>query len=58
MTKPTEKVYEVSGNEFVDAQTRKIEKEFKTSRPRPRNRAMGFKGEKSNKRNPWSYSAI
>lgn len=41
---------EISGDEFVNAQTRQIEEEFKCSRPRPRNRAMGFKDEKKRKR--------
>ena len=31
-----------SGDVFVEAQSRQIAREFKTSRPRPRNRAMGF----------------
>jgi len=35
--------YEVSANEFIEAQTKQIEREFRCSRPRPRNRAMGFK---------------
>jgi hypothetical protein len=38
-----------SGDVFVEAQTRQIAKEFKTSRPRPRNRAMGFWGSKEEK---------
>lgn len=33
---------EISGNDFVDAQTKSIEREFKTSKPRPRHDAMGF----------------
>jgi len=35
---------EVSANHLIEAQTRAIEREFKCSRPRPRNRAMGFAG--------------
>ena len=34
-----------SANVFIEAQTRQIAREFKTSRPRPRNRAMGFYGD-------------
>ena len=46
--------YEISGEEFVAAQTRKIEREFKCSRPKPRNRQMGFKGTDRPKRPlPW-----
>jgi hypothetical protein len=41
-----------SANDFIEKQTRDIEREFKTSRPKPRNRHMGFKGEKRPK-NPW-----
>lgn len=33
-----------SANDFIEAQTRQLEREFATSRPRPRNKAMGFKG--------------
>lgn len=33
---------EVSGNEFVARQTEQIKREFGRSRPRPRNRVMGF----------------
>lgn len=50
----TETHYEISGEEFVAAQTRKIEREFKCSRPKPRNRQMGFKGTDKPKRQvPW-----
>jgi hypothetical protein len=42
---PIEGTYEVSANEFIEAQTRQIEREFKCSKPRPRNKAMGFKGD-------------
>jgi hypothetical protein len=41
---------EISGDEFVARQTRQIEREFKCSRPKPRNRAMGFKGNDRPKR--------
>lgn len=34
---------EISGNTFVHLQTLEIENTFKTSRPRPRNKAMGFR---------------
>jgi len=44
--------YEVSANAFIEAQTKQMEREFKCSRPRPRNRAMGFKGSDKPKR-PW-----
>jgi len=37
--------YQISANEFIEAQTRQMEREFKSSRPKPRNKAMGFKGE-------------
>lgn len=33
---------EFSAHEIADAQTRQIEKMYKSSRPRPRNSAMGF----------------
>ena len=50
----TESSYEISGEEFVAAQTRKIEREFKCSRPKPRNRKMGFKGtDKPQRPVPW-----
>ncbi len=32
-----------SAHDFIERQTRKIAREFKTSRPKPRNKAMGFK---------------
>jgi len=32
-------------NKFIERQTKEIEREFKTSRPKPRNRAMGFRGD-------------
>ena len=34
-----------SANTVIEAQTRAIAREFKTSKPRPRNRAMGFRGD-------------
>ena len=34
----------IPANTFIEEQTRQIEREFKTSRPRPRNKAMGFRG--------------
>ena len=37
-------VYEVSANDFIEAQTERIEREFACSRPHPRNKAMGFNG--------------
>ena len=36
--------YEISANRFIELQTKQIEREFKCSKPRPRNKAMGFKG--------------
>ena len=36
--------YEVSANAVVEAMTKRLEREFKCSNPKPRNRAMGFKG--------------
>ena len=48
--------YEVSANDFIEAQTKQIEREFKCSKPRPRNRAMGFKGSDKPKR-PWKHDA-
>lgn len=41
-----------SGDTFVARQTKQIEREFKTSRPKPRNRRMGFRGEKPVFKNP------
>lgn len=41
---------EISGNDFVARQTEQIKEEFKCSRPRPRNRAMGFKDPKRKRR--------
>jgi hypothetical protein len=38
------KIHWISANTLIQAQTQQIADEFKTSRPRPRNRAMGFKG--------------
>jgi hypothetical protein len=35
---------------FIEHQTLEIEREFGCSKPRPRNRAMGFKGEDSRTR--------
>lgn len=32
----------VSGSEFVEATTKAIEREFRRSRPKPRNTRMGF----------------
>ncbi len=43
--KDSENTYEVSANDFIEQQTKQIEKEFKSSRPNPRNWAMGFRGE-------------
>ena len=43
MTKP-EPIRWESANTFIEAQTKSMAREFKCSRPRPRNRAMGFKG--------------
>lgn len=37
--------YEIDGTRFVEMQTDAIKRKWKSSRPRPRNRAMGFKGE-------------
>lgn len=34
----------VSASEFIEQQTKQIEREFKCSRPQPRNKAMGFYG--------------
>lgn len=34
--------YEISGNEFVERQTRALMDRYKSSRPKPRNSAMGF----------------
>lgn len=48
-SKPKEVTW-VSANAVVEAQTKAIEKLWKSSRPRPSNRRMGFKGEP--KRNP------
>jgi len=39
-----------SATEFIEKQTVKIAKEFKTSNPRPRNKVMGFKGNDRPKR--------
>lgn len=37
-------IHWIPANLFVEEQTRLIAAEFKTSRPRPRNWAMGFRG--------------
>ncbi len=37
--------FEIDGTRFVEMQTEAIKRKWKSSRPRPRNRAMGFKGE-------------
>ncbi len=50
-TKPKEIIW-VSANAVVEAQTESIKRIWKSSRPRPSNRRMGFKGEP--KRNPLS----
>ena len=48
--------HEVSGDKFVAAQTNRLEKEFKCSRPKPRNRAMGFNGsDKPKRERPFSW---
>jgi len=44
------RVYQLSGNEFVENQTKEIEREFKRSRPRPRWWAMGFQKQERRKR--------
>ncbi len=41
----TERFFYISGEEFVARQTRKIMREFGSSRPKPRARKMGFKPE-------------
>lgn len=46
-----------SANDFIERQTRNIEREFATSRPRPRNRAMGFKGSDRVKPERLTYTA-
>lgn len=42
--------FEVSANHFIEEQTRKLEREFHRSKPRPRNWAMGFTGRDSDER--------
>ena len=44
-TEEVGKIKWVSGNEFVEQQTKEFSRNFTSSRPRPRNRAMGFKGD-------------
>jgi len=45
-------IHWVSANSLIEEQTRQIAREFGNSRPRPRNRQMGFKQEpKRAKRN-------
>ena len=39
------KVRWVSANTIIEANTRAIEREYRSSRPKPRNRAMGLRGE-------------
>lgn len=39
------KVRWVSAHTIIEANTRALEREYRSSRPKPRNRAMGFKGE-------------
>ena len=43
------KYYEVSANYVVESVTEEIADQFKCSRPRPRNKVMGFKGENRRK---------
>lgn len=45
----------VSGDEFVAAQTRRLEREFHCSKPRPRNRAMGFRDEEKKREKPFGW---
>lgn len=49
----TERIYEVSASVIAEATTRRIEREYHCSKPRPRNRAMGFSGTDKPRRTPW-----
>ena len=49
-TEEDNKIRWVSGNDFVEHQTKEFAKRFTSSRPRPRNKAMGFKGSDKPKR--------
>jgi hypothetical protein len=49
----TERIYEVSASVIAEATTRRIEREYHCSKPRPRNRAMGFAGTDRPRRLPW-----
>jgi hypothetical protein len=53
MNMATERVYEVSASVIAEATTRRIEREYHCSKPRPRNRAMGFSGTDKLRRTPW-----
>ena len=48
----TDDVRWAPANSIPEAQTRKLAIEFKSSKPKPRNRVMGFTG-KDNYRNPY-----
>jgi hypothetical protein len=52
------RTYEVSAGCLSEQITASLAREFKTSRPRPRNRAMGFKGtDKPTKKPPGTHRA-
>jgi hypothetical protein len=48
----TDDVRWAPANSIAESQTRKLAIEFKSSKPKPRNRVMGFTG-KDNYRNPY-----
>lgn len=40
------RTYTISANDWIEQQARQFEREFVTSRPRPRNHRMGFMSER------------
>jgi hypothetical protein len=50
MKENKEKIVWVSANKFIEDQTKEIEKKFKCSNPKPRNKAMGFWGRDEKKK--------
>lgn len=51
-----EEIQWVSASEIIEAQTRALSRTFHCSKPKPRNRAMGFKGEEPRRRMPIDYN--
>jgi hypothetical protein len=47
-----------SAHDFIERQTVRLERMYHSSRPQPRNRAMGFKNEKHDYRKRKAYQEI